>query len=693
MKMAAFSLLVLLFPGSALAADGSKAFSSAQVPGAVLPISKVIQMLDEMLVKGRAEKEEETNRFTAFSQWCVDQTRIKNSEIAKGTDRMQMLDASIQEKEALIRSLTDRIDELSEDVGRWTKDQTSASDVRTKEAADYKATAQDYTESQDALDGAIATLKKQPTKRPQAELMQALLQVHRLRLVPLASKKALLAFLQQPDVEEMPDGDLFHKSPEAYAYEFQSGSIVDMLEKLKAEFDTKKYELDGEELKAQHAFENIAQQLTDNVENAEHEISKKTALRAETQQAKSEAEGDLAQTTADRAEDQKYLDDTTALCTTKKADYESRHKLRTEELEALTKAVEIMSSTTVSGAGEKHLPSLLQIHGRAGVALAQLRSGHQSPLQARLAAFLAGRARSYNSRILSLASERAATDPFVKVKKMIKDMIWKLTEEATSEVEHKGWCDTELTTNKQTRDAKTEEVNKLTAEKEDLSSEIVQLTQDIEDLTAAIAELEAAMAKATQDRNDSNAKNEETIREAQEAQTAVEQAIAILKDFYASSAQATALAQQSPAEDAPETFEKPYKGMLPESGSVVDFLEVILTDFTRLESETATSESMELDQYKQYMFESSKDKALKENEKGHKSAKKSDKESALSATEADLKTTQDELDKALVYFDKLKPTCVDSGITYEERVKRREAEMQSLQEALKILAGTDIDLA
>merc|ERR1719198_542871 len=129
--------------------------------------------------------------------------------------------------------------------------------------------------------------------------------------------------------------------------------------------------------------------------------------------------------------------------------------------------------------------------------------------------------------------------------------------------------------------------------------------------------------------------------------------------------------------------------MLPEGGSVVDFLEVILTDFTRLESETATSEAMELDQYKTYMFESKKDKALKENEKGHKSAKKSDKETALTATEADLKTTQDELDKALVYFEKLKPTCVDSGITYEERVKRREAEMQSLQEALKILAGTD----
>ena len=39
--------------------------------------------------------------------------------------------------------------------------------------------------------------------------------------------------------------------------------------------------------------------------------------------------------------------------------------------------------------------------------------------------------------------------------------------------------------------------------------------------------------------------------------------MAILKDFYTKSAQATALVQQTPAEDAPETVDKPYQGMTP----------------------------------------------------------------------------------------------------------------------------------
>merc|ERR1719181_1738879 len=193
------------------------------------------------------------------------------------------------------------------------------------------------------------------------------------------------------------------------------------------------------------------------------------------------------------------------------------------------------------------------------------------------------------------------------------DLISKLMEEATSESEHKGWCDTELTTNKQTRDARTEDVNSLNAEIEDLTAQISQLTTRMEDLTAQIQELDAQMADATEDRLEAKAKNEQTIQEAKDAQVAVEQATAVLKDFYAKSAQATSFAQQ-PEVDAPETFDKPYTGMGTSGGNVVDFLEVILADFSRLESETTTQEAVEAEEYDKFMFESKKDSALKENE-------------------------------------------------------------------------------
>jgi uncharacterized protein YoxC len=362
--------------------------------------------------------------------------------------------------------------------------------------------------------------------------------------------------------------------------------------------------------------------------------------------------------------------------------------LRADEIAAISKAIEIIGSQAVAGSGDKHLPALVQIR-KKGSALAQLRSNQQGPEMLKVVSFLNEQARKTGSRMLSEMALSAQANPFGKVKKMIKDLIVKLMEEATSETEHKGFCDTELTTNKQTRDKKTADVNELNSDIEDLTATIAQLTQDVADLAAAVKELDAAMAKETEERSENKATNAQTVKDAKAAQVAVEQAMAVLKDFYAKSAEATALVQQ-PASDAPETFDKPYQGMGASGGNVVDFLEVILTDFARLESETSASEAEEADAYKTFMFESKKDKALKENESRLKSNTKTDKESALQDANADLKVTQEQLDKALEYYEKLKPQCVDSGITYEERVKRREEEIVSLQEALKILAGTDL---
>merc|ERR1712232_547068 len=133
-----------------------------------------------------------------------------------------------------------------------------AAEVRGKESVDFQATVLDYSESIDALSGAIKVLKKQASSTEQAE---ALLQVRKQRLVPSNAKAALVAFLQQAEPDEM----LFREAPEAYGYEFQSGGVVDLLEKLMVEFSSKKKELEAEELTAQHSFEQIAQQLTDNV--------------------------------------------------------------------------------------------------------------------------------------------------------------------------------------------------------------------------------------------------------------------------------------------------------------------------------------------------------------------------------------------------------------------------------------------
>merc|ERR1740123_2159852 len=168
---------------------------------------------------------------------------------------------------------------------------------------------------------------------------------------------------------------------------------------------------------------------------------------------------------------------------------------------------------------------------------------------------------------------------------MIKDLITKLMEEANEEAEHKGWCDTELSTNEKTRKEKTEAVETLHAEIDQLEASLAKLSEEISDLTKAVAELDAAMAKATTLRQEEKEGNEQTISDASEAQTAVAQALTVLKEFYAKAGEATALLQQ------PEIFDSPYKGMQSENGGVVGMLEVIESDFARLEADTKAAEA------------------------------------------------------------------------------------------------------
>merc|ERR1719455_60604 len=191
----------------------------------------------------------------------------------------------------------------------------------------------------------------------------------------------------------------------------------------------------------------------------------------------------------------------------------------------------------------------------------------------------------------------------------------------------------------------------------------MKLGQQIADLSTAITETDAAMANATDIRLAEKAKNKDTIEDAKAAQTAVGQAISVLKDFDA-----------------------PYTGMGGASGGVVGLLEVIESDFNKLEAETAAAEDEAAKEYDRFMAESKKDKAVKTADMDYKKKTKTQKESDLSDTEGDLKGTEKELQSALFYYEKLKPQCVDAGVSYEERVAKREAEIESLKPALKILS-------
>merc|ERR1719316_231619 len=579
---------------------------------------------------------------------------------------IEMLKADIQQYEADAELLTKEIGVHQEDLAVLSGDMKAAMKAREIEKIDYDATHKDYSES-------IEVLKEQNYDRGQASLTQVS-DLKKLSMIPEKAKRAIDVFLAQNEQE-----GLATSAPEANAYEFQSQGIIDLLQKLLDKFEDERVQLEKEETSKRHSFEMFVQDLTNQEAFGKEAIETKSVTKAKKLQKKADAEGTLQDTTTTRDDDLKYLDDLVATCQKKSGDFKKRQELRAEEIEAIEKAIEIISGDAVQGNAEKHLPGLLQ---KKKVVLAQLRSKGRNPNQERAAQYLKERAEELDSRVLSAIAVRA-NDPFEKVRKMIKDLITRLEEEAAEEADHKAWCDEELGTNAETRTEKTDEVESLHAQIDQLEASIAKLTEDISELTTAVAEIDAAVAKATSIREEEKTKNSETIKDAQEAQEAVSQAITILKEFYAKAAESTVLVQKQP-------FEEAYKGQQAESGGVIAMLEVIQSDFARLESETDTAETTAQSEYDEFMTDSEADKTQKVKDIDHKSSKKQDQSQELSTAKTDLEETQKQLDTALAYYEKLKPSCVDAGVSYDDRVARRKEEIQSLQEALKILSGESI---
>merc|ERR1719482_522332 len=343
----------------------------------VTPVQKVIQLLNGMVEKGKKEKHEEQVQFAAYKQFCDDTTVEKQRAIKEANEMIEMLQADIQKYEADAALLAKEIAVHDEDISVWEGDMKAATKVREIENTDYIATHKDYTESLEALDMAIVYLKKEAFDRPQAtELLQKV-----YNFVPAETKKAIDAFLQQ-DPEVSDAEGMAVSAPEANAYEFQSQGIIDMLEKLKDKFQDERDTLEKEETNSRHAYQMLMQDLKAQIEQATNARMEKTETKAKKLQGAADAKGDLEDTTTTRDSDMKYLADLTATCEQKASDFEARQTLRGEEIEAIEKAIEILSSDAVSGNAEKHLPTMLQTKATS---FAQLRSNSQNPAQVRVA--------------------------------------------------------------------------------------------------------------------------------------------------------------------------------------------------------------------------------------------------------------------------------------------------------------------
>jgi len=667
-------------------------------------VQKVIQMLGDMSAKCKQEKADEQVAFAEFGTWCTHEQANLKTSIKKGAESIELLGASIQKLANEAKVLGEEIGGLQNSVADYEADMKAATKQRAKDNEAFLAEQQDYSESVDAIERALVVIQKNAADKPGASA--SLLQLSENARIPDKAKAVISAFMGMMDEDESSQG-----APEANAYEFQGGGIVNMLKKLKDDFRGKLGECQKEEMNSKHAYNMKYEDLKDSVENSNKDIEEKTITKERKLEQRALDKKELGSTIAVKAEDESTLKDATVECKEKSLSFDEKQKLRTEEIEAIQVAIGILKGDSMQ-TGAAHLAFL-----QTATSLVQLRGQNSAAeetanIHRRLTDFLASEGSRLHSQELVLLAEKLAADPFAKVKKMIDSMITRLLEEAHADADHEGFCDTEIGKSKVTRTKLSEDIDGLNAAIEEGQSSIMMLTEEVATLTKEVADLDASVVQATKMRTKEKAQNKVTVSDSEEAAKAVAAATAVLKKFYEGASQATGFVQTD--ENRPmmgtdewnslanpnfkgtvdkghkegmQTFGKKFVGSQDEAGGVMAMLEVIASDFNNVIADTKAAEGQSQTSYDDFMTESKKNKAMKERKIDMDNADKAAAETKVQEDTKDLKGTQDELLAADRYYSKLVPQCFDKGQTFEERTASRQEEIASLKQALKILSG------
>jgi hypothetical protein len=680
-------------------------------------VNKVVSMLEDLQAQVLAEGEAEAATYNKFACFCKTTQNDKSEAIKTGKDDKSSLTADINKFTKQRDDLDKKISGLESDIEKAEKAMKAATEKSDGELAVYTTNSNDLKAALASLTEAIKVLKA--SKSPSLvqlqsigkTMQQAALMADALGLGGAGVQKAATFFLQQGEVPvEMED------------YKFHSSGIVETLEKLLGDFRKEKNSVDADEVKRVQTHDMFIQDRTDFVKAQTLSMNEAKADREQKIEDIGTSSQELTTVSAQLLDDMEYLDELNTACSEKAKTWDQRTKLRANELTAITQATGIVKDTVVAKTASStirfaqtgtvlHLAdavansdsAMMAIEAEAESADSDAPMGflqkksvqkHEQPDDGRqmIISLLKGKGQELKSTLLTSLASKIAGDPFAKIKKLIQELIERLLTEAANEANQKGWCDKATADATQKRTYSADEVEGLNAKMAKLEALSAKLGEEIATLGKEIGDLTTAQATADKERKDEKTENANTVTEAKAGLAAVKMAIDILDKFYKTSAKAKvdlSLAQ-GPLDDAPDAGFKTgeaYQGAGAESGGIIGMMEVIQSDFERTISETKTAEAQAQKEHDEFTTETSKSLAEKNMAKKEKQSLKDETDNNQSDAESELGSQSKILATSIKELIELKATCVDTGMSYADRVAMREQEIASLKKALCIFGA------
>jgi len=628
----------------------------------VNPIEKVVQMMSDLQTKIIGEGEVCQKTYEEFAEWCEDRSKELGFEIKTGTAEAGDLSATINKETANADALSTKIDELSSDIATDEADLKAATEIREKEAADFSAEEKELTSVIDMLERAVAVLEKELGGASLMQVKSAGNLVDALAIMVKASSinsmdaAGIASFMQSSSDDDNSDAG----APDAAVYESHSGGIIDTLTGLLDKAETQLNSATGTETANKNNFDQLKQSLTDEIKYANSDMDDAKKGLAESNEIKASAEGDLAVTNKDLAEDRKVLGTLHMDCMTKASDFEAETTSRGEELKALAMAKKAVVENTAGATDQQY--SFLQIASSSDLRktetvqfIKNLAKTQKSPVLAQLA-----------SRIASAMKLNSGEDVFAKIKGMVGDMIEKLEQEAAEAAELKQWCDKEIAESTAKKDEEKALFDKLSSKLDTATAESEKLKEEVATLQRELADLAKSQSEMDRIRSEEKAAFDANHPEMEQGLKGIKIALKILNEYYAKAGKSHGSSDGA-------------------GGGIVGMLEVIESDFTKSITEMVAAEQMAADTEEKTTKENAVEKTTKEQDVKYKTKAFTGLDKKIGELTTERSGVEDELSAVNEYLESLDKKCTYKVESYAERKARRQAEIDGLKEALEVL--------
>jgi hypothetical protein len=687
MKSTLRSLVVLL--------SFSSAVSLHTVQGS--PVEKVVNLLTTLKAQVEKDGKAEQQIYDKYACWCEKTSKRKAEDIVEAQEDLRALGQKILTLKGKIATLAAEITELTKKIKDNEAEQEELTAVRQKENAAWMAESVETKQALAALQEAITVLAKATTPKKSAELLQESLQTR--------GKQAIKSV-----IEALPSKHSLSLSKVALLSDFMSGkagyapqsaTIQGILSDMYLTFSSDLESSTLEEANRNHDYE----KLYASIEKENNELK---ATRSRKESEKADAESILADTTKtyDDTEkqmkaDMEFFDQTKAACESKHEEWTTRKELRDQELEGISKAIEILSSDDARELFDKSIKPGVETFLQVASTPSLLQDSTNAPNVRAYNALKDQVKKSHSIRLAALAVRirTAKYGHFEPVIKAIDEMLQTLKEEGAADLAKKTQCldeyqeitktvkdlDWKIKNNK-AKIAKLEELIALrTKEKEETIEKIAETKKYIEDITAERKAENEAYLEAKKDDEDAIA----LLEQAKEALTAYYKKNGIKMGKIQGSVK---LLQEDPefaiSEDqAPDaTFSHKGNRKL-ESKDIVSIMQYIIEDLR-----DELSNEKEAEAKSQMEFEA--ELATAEQLVSDLEAKKVTLEEIIAKRETDKKEEHEDMDEnnadrtsELDYKAKIKPDCDWILKAFDQRAIARAAEENGLLSAKEYLAG------